>query len=169
MSRSAFSAVDVIEMTCAPGSRRIAVHIPTRRQNPRPGPCLLPSPPPPPQGGASGLDAHLGSRSECESDQPGRDGHVCYDFIVQCRDGARVGTRASVSARSDGACHQRSLRALPPSCGPPHPRKGTPPATAVDTPSSQASGSIAAQAPPGSRAIRQRVHTPISHEMEWFP
>ena len=49
-----------------------------------------PSPPPPAQSGASGLDAHLGSRSGCESDQPARDRHVCYDFIVQCRDGGRV-------------------------------------------------------------------------------
>jgi hypothetical protein len=39
----------------------------------RPQPNLLL----PAQGGASGLDAYLGSRSECESDQPERDGHVC--------------------------------------------------------------------------------------------
>jgi hypothetical protein len=33
---------------------------------------------------------HLGSRSECESDQHERDGHGVLDFIVQCRDGGRV-------------------------------------------------------------------------------
>jgi hypothetical protein len=54
------------------------------KHEPQPGPPL------PPQGGASGLDAYLGSRRECESDQPERDGHVCYDFILHCRDGGRV-------------------------------------------------------------------------------
>jgi hypothetical protein len=54
------------------------------KHGPQPGPPL------PPQGGASGLDAYLGSRRECESDQPERDGHVCYDFVVHCRDGGRV-------------------------------------------------------------------------------
>lgn len=49
------------------------------KHGPQPGPPL------PPQGGASGLDAYLGSRRESESDQPERDGHVCYDCIVHCR------------------------------------------------------------------------------------
>jgi hypothetical protein len=44
------------------------------------------SPPLPPQ---AGLMPTLASQSECESDQPERDGHV-LDFIVQCRDRGRV-------------------------------------------------------------------------------
>src|SRR5260370_15943355 len=29
------------------------------------------------------------NRSECESDQPECDGHLCYGFVVQCRYGGR--------------------------------------------------------------------------------
>jgi hypothetical protein len=33
------------------------------------------------------------NRSECESDQPECDGHLCYGFVVQCRDRGRVRRR----------------------------------------------------------------------------
>jgi hypothetical protein len=64
--------------------------------------------------GASGLDAHLGSRSGCESDQPARDGHVCYDFIVQCRDGGRVRRgRASADPNLKGGDASRHFETVP--------------------------------------------------------
>jgi hypothetical protein len=39
-------------------------------------------------------------RSECESDQPQRYGHLCYGFVVQCRYGGRI-RRNRVAGQQD--------------------------------------------------------------------